>query len=109
MDRPLVALELISRHASAVHVRSGQVERDTSWNLEIVPDRAPVRTPELVAGDLALDTARVNSADLAGAHIDVPDAIEQMPGSLVTEHEQRRIGRRELHVTQPRIFLVNRS
>src|SRR5262245_51916397 len=54
-----------------------------------------------MAGDLHLHRARVNFAQPRVVSANSPDAIDFVPGTLVAEHNQSRIDRRELNVVEP--------
>jgi hypothetical protein len=74
--------------------------------LQVVPHRRTIDVEELVPGDFHVHRAAVDETRLF-TEPHRPHAVHAMPRALVAEHEQLRIGRRELQVIEPRGGAVN--
>src|SRR5262249_8219826 len=69
--------------------------------LQVKPDGLAISAEELMPGDFHVHGARVDLAQALAVGASGPDTVYLMPGPLMTEHDQRWIRRRELHVVQP--------
>src|SRR5436190_3421631 len=110
MDGPLVAFDGVAefwREPPYVGCYACKVEFFATRDLEVEPDGFAVRAPEFVAGNFVGDGAFVNQTQAGAVGADVPDAIDEMPGTFVTEHEERRICGRELNVIEPVVAAMN--
>ena len=60
-----------------------------------------------MAGDFVGDGSLVNQAQTGTVGVNVPDTIDEMPRTFVTEHEERWSGGRKLHVIKPIVAAMN--
>ncbi len=103
MHRPRVAVHPVLRALARLDVHAGDPEHPAARRLEVVPDRAPVPAPELVAGDLHVHRPLVLELHRRAVGADGPDAIDLVPRALVAVEQQARILRVELHVVEPAV------
>src|SRR5437868_11718907 len=101
MNRPLIALQVVPRLLSIDNVVAGQPEILAARRLQIVPDDLAFGAPELMPGDFHEHRTSVNLSDLAAVRPNGPYAIYFVPRSLVTKHEQRRIGGGKFQMIEP--------
>ncbi len=98
---PFVALEVVPRPPAGRDLVGGQPEILAPRRLQVVPDGPAVGAEEFVAGDLHVHGAGVDLGPTRAVGADRPDAVDLMPGTLVTEHDEAGVGGRKLEVAEP--------
>src|SRR6185312_4006818 len=107
MDRPFITRKRILPFRARRDVNGAQIKSLSLRYLPVEIDGFPIRAEELVPRYLVLYSAFMHETHLPAFHTDRPDAVHLLPRPFVAEHQQIGIGRRELHMAQPGILLVD--
>ena len=101
MHRPFVAQHVIPDALAGLQIDIGQPEILAARRLQVVEDFRAVPVEEFVPGDLHVHHALVHELVARPVGADGPDAVDLVPRPFVAVQQQRRIGRRKLHVIEP--------
>src|SRR5882672_5075411 len=101
MHGPFVPLQVIPRALARCDLVAREPEVLAPGRLKVVPDGLAVRAEEFVPGNLHVHRTPVNPGEPAAVGAGGPDAIDFVPGALVAEQDEIRVGRRELDVVEP--------
>src|SRR5260370_16438519 len=98
MHRPLLALQLVLNSFPRGDVNAGEPKIGRTRRLQIVPDRLAIGAKEFVAKDFPIHESRVHLLEAAAVAPDRPNAIAEVPGSLVANENLIRLSRRHPRV-----------